>query len=270
MNAKIALVALDLDGTVMDAHQYISPRVRRAIARSRQAGVQVTLATGRMFESAQPFAQQLGIDVPLVTGQGGWIQHPEETGPLYHVSLDPEVAIAVLALARREQWHVVLYAGGRIFLHELAFDSDFYDRLLGKNFEVVADLDAIVAKSMPDKLLFVAEPERIPYLGSGLRACVDGRAEVFRSHAYFIEVAPRHVDKGRGLSWLAHYLGTPQAAVMAIGDQENDLPMLAWAGLGVAMGDASPVVRERADWVAPSLAEDGAAVALETFVLGEV
>jgi 5-amino-6-(5-phospho-D-ribitylamino)uracil phosphatase len=80
---------------------------------------------------------------------------------------------------------------------------------------------------------------------------------------------PHGVHKGHGLAWLAERLGIEQSRTMGIGDSEADIPMLRWAGLGVAMGNAAPDVKAAADWVAPSLEEDGAAVAIERFVLEE-
>jgi hydroxymethylpyrimidine pyrophosphatase-like HAD family hydrolase len=90
---------------------------------------------------------------------------------------------------------------------------------------------------------------------------------IVRSHDILVEGVAPSVSKGHALAKLAELLDVPQAEVMAIGDRDNDVPMLAWAGLGVAMGDAPPVVRAAARWLAPPLAEDGAAVAIEHFIL---
>jgi hydroxymethylpyrimidine pyrophosphatase-like HAD family hydrolase len=83
-----------------------------------------------------------------------------------------------------------------------------------------------------------------------------------------VEGTPPNLNKGTGLAWLADYLHIPQAAVMAVGDNDNDVSMLTWAGVGVALDNASPAARAAADWIAPSVADDGAAAALETYVLG--
>ena len=83
----------------------------------------------------------------------------------------------------------------------------------------------------------------------------------------FIEVVPLGVDKGAALAWLAQHFDIPREEVLAAGDQENDLAMIKWAGVGVAMGNATPPVQKVADWIAPPVTEDGAAVLLERFVL---
>jgi hydroxymethylpyrimidine pyrophosphatase-like HAD family hydrolase len=99
-----------------------------------------------------------------------------------------------------------------------------------------------------------------------MRAAFDEQIHIVPSHPYMVEGLPAGVDKGQGLAWLADYCGIPQTAVLAVGDNDNDVPMILWAGVGVAMGNASPAARAAADWVAPPVAEDGAAAALEKFV----
>ncbi len=263
----IRLVACDLDGTLMGHDQQFSPRLRRALHAVQQRGVIVTLATGRMFSATRPFAAQLRITAPLICYQGGWIQAPEDESPQFRVPLSLSVTQDALSLGAAEHWHTVLYADGAIYLQEQTYPQKFYEMLLGVTTAVGLPWEDVLAEHTPDKVLFVAEPEAIPAMSRRLRLQIGSRAEVVRSHAMFVEVVPRGVDKGRALAWLAEALHIPQAETLAIGDQENDLAMIRWAGVGVAMGNADAAVRQAADWIAPSLAEDGAAQALEKFVL---
>lgn len=265
----IRLAAFDLDGTVMDGAQHISPRVRAALAAAQARGVIVTLATGRMFSTVLPYARDLQIAAPLIACQGGWIQWPHAETPLRRISLPLEIAREGLALAEAAGWHTVLYADGEIYLRELREAPQFYEALLGLERGMVPDWEQVLDHHTPDKILFVAAPEDIPAMGEQLRTVFEGRAQIFRSHARFIEIVPLGVDKGSGLAWLATHLGIPREEVFAMGDQENDIPMVAWAGVGVAIGNAIPALQAVADWVAPSLEEDGVAVALERWVLRE-
>jgi hydroxymethylpyrimidine pyrophosphatase-like HAD family hydrolase len=102
---------------------------------------------------------------------------------------------------------------------------------------------------------------------AALRALAAGRFQVMRSHEQFVEGLARDVSKGDAVSRLARHLGIEQEGVMAIGDSENDRSMVAWAGLGVAIGNATPVVKAAADVIAPPQAADGAAWAIEQYVL---
>ncbi len=265
----IRLAAFDLDGTIMGPDQCISPRVRKTLAATQSRGVVVTLATGRMFTTVLPYALDLGIDAPLLSCQGGWIQWTHGETPLLRIPLPVDIARDAIALAEQQHWHTILYADGDIFLRELREPPSFYEALLGLDNALVPDWERVFAAHTPDKVLFVAEAEEIPAIGDVLRATFEGRAQIFRSHARFIEVVPLGVDKGAGLSWLASHLGIAREEVLAAGDQENDVPMLEWAGTGVAMGNAPEHVQAVADWIAPSWEDDGVAVALERFVLQE-
>jgi hypothetical protein len=262
----IQLAVFDLDGTLMGEEMQIRPTVRDAIGRAQERGVIVTVATGRMFSSLLPYARELGITAPLLAYQGGWIQEPDAELPLYRISLPRDVTLQTLHLADEQAWHTILYADGRIFLREMTYPESFYADLLGTDYQIVPAWEKVLDDHTPDKVLFVAAPDAIPEMGRRLERNLGGHVQIFRSHARFIEVVPLSVDKGAGVAWLAARLGIPQHAVLAVGDQENDAPMVAWAGVGVAMGNAAPTVKAVADWTAPSIHEDGAVAALERYV----
>lgn len=268
-STMIRLAAFDLDGTLMGADQIVSPRVRQAIAEAQRREIVVTLATGRMFAATRAFAEDLGITAPLICYQGGWVQALTDDEPQHRISLSQEIAQKTLALAQDQGWHTVLYADGHVYLREKLYDPSFYERLLGADITVGRPWMEILAAHMPDKVLFIAESEAIPEMAQTLKHYFEGAAEIVRSHEKFIEVVPLGANKGAALAWLALHLRIPQSAVMAVGDQENDLSMVAWAGVGVAMGNATPQVQAAADWIAPPLSQDGAAAALERFGLGD-
>ncbi|MGC9522608.1 MAG: Cof-type HAD-IIB family hydrolase [Anaerolineae bacterium] len=264
----IQLIAFDLDGTLMDGDQRISPRVRKALSSTVGRGVKVTLATGRMFSATVGYARDLGIEMPLICYQGGWIQGLN-TDVLRRVTLPQDHAHAALALGQTEGWHRILYADGQLYIDEPRYPLRFYEQLLGPNPEIRPDLEQVLEHHEADKVLFVADPDRIPDMGQLLNNRFGQEAEVVRSHAQFVEVVPKGVDKGSALAWLAEYVGVPREATLAVGDQENDLSMIRWAGTGVAMGNATTGVKQAAAWTAPSVGEDGAAAILEQLILAE-
>ena len=262
----IRLAAFDLDGTLMGADQKIRPRVRDAVVRALDAGVVVTLATGRMFLATLPFARELNVTAPLICYQGGWIQPVD--GPVMHrIALPTVLARAATDLADERGWHTVLYADGLPYIQTMTYPQTLYDSLLGEGVMVGEPWEAIYAARIIDKVLFVADPEHIPEMATVLQQKFAGLADVVQSHAIFIEVVPLGVDKGSALAWLAQHLGIPRDAVLAAGDQGNDLAMVKWAGTGVAMGNAIPAVQQAAAWIATPVTEDGAVAILERFVL---
>ncbi|MBN1249454.1 MAG: HAD family phosphatase [Anaerolineae bacterium] len=262
----IQLVAFDLDGTLMGADLVISPRVRDAIARTVQRGIVVTLATGRMYTATAPFARSLDLSAPLICYQGGWIQGLD-TEVLHRITLPDALAREAIALGCAKGWHTILYADGQLFIDEQRLSLSYYETYLGPEPVEAPDLTSVLLTHQPDKVLFIAEPESIAAMAEQLVGHFGTSADVIQSHANFIEVVPRHVNKGQALAWLAGTLGIPQHAVLAAGDQQNDLSMIQWAGTGVAMGNAVPAVQAIADWIAPPMHADGAAAILERYVL---
>lgn len=266
----IRLLALDLDGTLMDDDMVIKgSRVPRAIARAQERGVVVTLATGRMFDFVLPFARDLGITAPLICYQGGLIQAPDSRVPLYRATMDPSLVREVLEWRARyrRQLKLVLYADGDIFLDEKWHPETFYRDMLGERLVWVEDLGTVLEHHEPVKFVLFVEPHEAEQVKMEMQRRFEGRIELTRSHALIVEGNPLGVSKGDALRRLAAHLGIPRAQVMAVGDQDNDVPMIAWAGLGVAMGNGSPATKAAADWIAPPVQENGAAVAIERFIV---
>ena len=267
MNKKpIRLIALDLDGTLMEAGENrVAPVVQNAIRRALARGVLITLATGRSFAFTRPVAAKLGLTAPLICYQGGMIQEMDGR-VLRNVTFRPETLAPPLTLAQRRNWQAYLECDGVLYLDA--------DRAYG---ETLFTIHALPTCRVPD--LAAGQPptnQFSVYLPAGvteahiaaLQAAFGPAATVMRTHPNFINATPAGVSKGNALAWLAERLNIPQAAVMAVGDSDNDASMVAWAGVGVAMGDARPSVLAAADWVAPPLHEHGAAAALEQFALG--
>ncbi len=263
------LLACDLDGTLMGEQTIIHAPVRRALAAAQARGIAVTLATGRSFATTLPFARDLDISLPLICHQGGCVQHPLSGELLYQAAMERELLLKVVELAHARDWHLVLYFGDDIYLAELRYPLSFYHAMIGSNLQRVDDLAEIVdaSEQAPSKFILAASKEQADRIQAELDARFGQQMVVVRSHDFFVEGNPLGVNKGNALRRLAAELGVPREQVMAIGDQANDVTMIAWAGLGVAMGSGSQAARDVADWIAPPLAAHGAAAAIEHFVL---
>jgi Cof subfamily protein (haloacid dehalogenase superfamily) len=262
------LLACDLDGTILEHNRHISDRVRRAISLAKERGVQITLVTGRSFQSALPYARLINVHLPLVCYQGGLIQHPDTGETLYRASLARELAQETIELSQARGWQLLLYTTDEIILSEYRYPEDVYRLMLGPTVRQVEDLGAAVDGG-PIKMTILAAEDASPAIEHEMHERFVGRMEIIRSHSMFVEAIPAGVSKGRALAWLAEYLDIPQRSIMAIGDQDNDASMVAWAGLGIAMGNGSPSCKSAADWIAPTIEEDGSAEAIERFLLQE-
>ncbi len=266
---RFTLLACDLDGTLMGDNTTIGSRVYDALAAAQARGVTVTLATGRGFAVTLPYAHQLNIKVPIICYQGGVIKNPTTCEVLYQATMEQADVLNAIELSRSRSWHLVVYIDEALFIEEQRHPRKFYDDLLGANLQYVDDLAATVRANPqnPSKFLIVVDGADAGYVQMELRKQFGHRVDIVRSHDLFVEGNPPGVNKGDALRRLSSHLGVPRQQVMAIGDQGNDAPMLQWAGLGVAMGSGSDEARCAANWIAPSLSDDGAAVAVERFLL---
>jgi len=265
---SVKLVAIDLDDTLLDNSRTISPRARAAIAAAVAQGVTVTVATGRMFPSALPYARQLGLDVPLITYNGALVRCGLSGETLLHKPLDPAAAGAVLALFRERGWYVQVYLDDVLYVRERDASARRYEEIAGVTAVPVGDGLWSLAGA-PTKMLAMADPERIPAIDAAVRAACGRRVYTAASKPYYLEITHPDATKGAALAFLAGRLGIGRGAVMAIGDSVNDLDMIEYAGLGVAMGNAGEQVREAADAVTAANDADGVAAAIEEFVLGK-
>jgi Cof subfamily protein (haloacid dehalogenase superfamily) len=264
------LVALDLDGTVMGHDLVIPAAVHEAIGEAQAAGVHVTLATGRMFGATIPFARQLGIRAPLICYQGALIRDPLTDEVLLATNMPGDEAAEAVRLLLERDIFVLAYIDERLHIAERRSELEHYLSLHPEGAEIVVsdDLSAEVRAAAPTKLLFIAEPPIVTDELIRLEAHFGERLMITRSHQLYGELAAPGIAKGVALERLAAHLDVPREATLAIGDQENDLSMLAWAGLGLAIGNAAPVVREAADAIVPSVHEAGVAWAIRRYVLG--
>lgn len=265
----VRLLALDLDGTIVDGHMQVSPRTRRALHAAILAQVHVTLASGRIFDSMRVFAEDLGIRESLICMQGALVQDPVSEQVLLRRGVPRELVREFVTFGREQDWDMGLYLGGTLYVERVTSNLCFYAEYgrAHETLHAVVDLCALLCEE-PMKLVVVAEgPGQAAEINGLLQQRFAGRLGIVRSFARFIEGTHLCASKGRALSFLAERLGVAQADTMAIGDNDNDADMVAWAGFGVAMGNASAAVKVAARYVAPAIEQDGAAEAVERFVL---
>ena len=278
------LVILDLDGTILNQYQRapISPAVQAAIAAVQAAGVPLTIGTGRTLDYLhQQFPGDLRLQYPAVTTQGAVIGHPATGEVLLEQDIPLEDARALAAWVDSEPFMTALYflddAGRtRIYRNRVGVTPEeeaLLHHVLGKPITFCERLGPLLAAPdahPPIKAITYENPDQ-----SGRDVLLEmerrfgDRLSIMRTHVWLVEATAPGIDKGSGLLKLCEMLGVHPQRVLAIGDSENDIPMLQAAGFGVAMGNATDSLKAVADWIAPPIEEDGAAVALRRWVLGE-
>ena len=257
-----SLIALDIDGTIRSFDHAMSDRTRSAIEAVSERGVVVTLATGRTFRSALAVTAELALTSPIISFQGAHVADPTSGEVLWHRPLTADMALA--ALEELDGWdrEVLAYLGDRVYADKLTPWVEAHGERNRGLVSVEDDLRSLAPKGLT-RLVAVGEDDDVLGLEQEMRSKFDSRLHVTRSLPYFCEILHPDGGKDNALAWLCRRLGVEQSETIAFGNGYNDVDMLRWAGLSVAVSGAVPEVIEVADVVAPPLEQDGAAHVLE-------
>lgn len=260
---SIRLLAIDLDGTLVNDRLEMDPRDVTAVKAATAAGVTVVLATGRMFKSSLRYAQPLGLTGPIINYQGAVVRDIASGDVWYRCELTVPMQQRVPALAEPKDWHVNAYVDERVYTERARPEADLYARIAMVPYEVVGRLSTWVKQDSTKMVLVDLDPAKVAGRMAELSDWMGGMGRVTRSLDWFVEVVNPQVSKARALAMVADRLGIPQAEVCAIGDNLNDEDMVRWAGLGVAMGNAPDALKAVARYVTGRIGEAGVAQAIE-------
>lgn len=271
------LLALDIDGTLLDGSREMSDATVEAVHHAAGRGVRVTVCTGRSLPSTREAVRHLPLNAPYVLNNGAVIYDDPARRARYLRNLPNHLAMDAVRVFRCIGFHPIVYGPlpeVQYFYYD-SFDPDnhaFID-YAAQNADRVHRVDDVCAFLRQDvACITVAERnERVRPRESHIRARLPDAGVVFEISPWdpcyqVITVMPHGVSKGDGLRRLARLLGIGLSQVMAVGDNLNDLEMLDVAGLGVAMGNGPPEIRARADHVTASVADEGVARAIERFI----
>jgi Cof subfamily protein (haloacid dehalogenase superfamily) len=242
------LAAIDLDDTLLGPDKQISGANRLAIQKLQGFGVQVVLASGRKHENMASFLPALGGTGYIISGQGALVKHAETGEIVYRAYISPELGREVIQKGLGQGFTVLVYHDDAIYAEGDGRFIDLYARLSGDRPEVrkLADFGT----EMYQKVLFLEDSGRISAVFGQVSAGWRGRLDAVVTEPEFIEFTMPGVNKSSALAALAKRLGIAREQVLAFGDGNNDVAMLEWAGLGVAMDHAKESAKGAADLVA--------------------
>lgn len=257
---NVELLALDLDDTLLRDDLTISEGNKAAIARAKDAGVRVVLASGRNVHSMRAYAVDLGLTGPgdyMICSNGAEIVHSASGRVIDERRLDPATCreIAAAIESRGFPWQV--YEEGLIHVsapNAWAFEDS---RLTGQPSILIEDPEEFFVRGLI-KFVVPGTPERMKELVVELSAVLGDRAIVLTSKPYFLEVLPPGADKGSALARLASMLGLALSGSMAVGDAMNDLGMVRISGFGCAPANAIPEVKAAARYISRRTNQDDA------------
>ncbi len=245
----------------------LSPRVKDAVRRAMDKGVKFTIATGRAFSSTRLFAQELGVNAPLICYQGGLIKEYLNGQVIYEQSVPLPLAQELIRFTQQRGLHLNVYLDGRAYVECMPPEAGYYTRIARAAVYPVGDMLAFLDRGPMKFIVILSNDKATGPLIAELGALFAGRMRFVRSYPRFVEGIPSNVSKGHALARLAEHLGVSLEETIGIGDNDNDLELVERAGLGVAMGNASPAVKAAADYIAPPVDEEGVVEVIERFVL---
>jgi Cof subfamily protein (haloacid dehalogenase superfamily) len=218
-----------------------------------------------MFQAVRPYALEAGIEDPVVCYQGAVVAEPVSGLWLRHVPIPLGLARETIAAVNEEGFGLNCYVDDELYVAEVTPQERQYADFQGLVLHPVGDLLRWLDKP-PTKLVVIHDPEVLDGLEQRMRERFDGRLYISKSLPYFLEFASPDVTKAAGLEFVAERLGFTPERTVAFGDGENDIELVDWAGYGVAVENAHEQVKEVADFICPSVDEEGVAQVLEAYL----
>ncbi len=248
---RFEIAAIDIDDTLVGHDATISPANAAAVGRLRAAGARVVLASGRSHANMLPFHRALGLPPgPVVSAQGAVVRH-SESGEVWRAdAMAPDDVAAVTRDGRALGFAVLHYRLDGVYLEARTRWTDYDQSRNAQPQRFVADLLAEVPADVV-KAIWLGDPAAVARAAADAPARYAGRVAVTPTDPEYLEFTRADVNKAAGLAAVAERLGVAPARVVAFGDGNNDVAMLAWAGLGVAMAHARPAALRAADLVGP-------------------
>ena len=263
---RIDLVALDLDGTLLTSDKRLSVKAIDAVGEVRKRGIKVVIATARPPRTVREIYEHLKLNTHQINYNGALIQHPEHDTPLRHEPISPDLAYAICTVARKtdgrciialeilDKWYTDKHDPTLVTETSKKFQPDYVGPLLEPLQQPIT------------KLMVMAPPDRMDIIRRVLVERYSKAATLIVNEPHLTQISSYQADKGRALKFLCKKYSIDPQHVLAIGDGPNDIGMINFAGLGVAMGNAFPEVLEIADVVAPSNDADGVAHTLWKYI----
>ncbi len=265
MTTKPHLIAIDLDGTLLNGEKNITERTKAVIYEAKKQGHHVAIATGRPYRASVRYYRELALDTPIVNFNGAFVHHPlDHSFGTYHSPMELETAKTIVASCHEiSVKNMIAEVIDDVYLHQ--HDELIMQNMIMGNSSIYTGGIHTNLKDHPTSLLIHPHEEQLATLRAMLK---EQHAEMIEHRVWaaplnIIEIVRAGLNKAVGLKRLAEHFNVPQERIIAFGDEDNDLEMIEYAGTGVAMGNAIDQLKNIANETTITNEEDGVARFLE-------
>lgn len=264
------ILILDIDGTLTNSKKEVSPKTLDAIIRAQEEGIKVVIASGRPTAGINKIAKTIKLDEYggyVLSYNGAKITNFQTGEVVYNETLPEEMIPSIYEEAIDSHVGIITYEGNdAIAGNGIDKYNELEARINGIGLREVKDFSNYITFPI-NKCLLTGEPEHMAEVEQKMKERFGNFLNIFRSEPFFVEVMPQNIDKAYSLGKLLKHLDLERSQMIACGDGFNDLSMIKYAGLGVAMANAQEVVKQAADYITLSNDEDGVAKVIDKFML---
>ena len=267
---KYRMIVLDLDGTLTNSKKIITERTKQALFQAQERGIKVVLASGRPTYGVVPLSEELKLDKfgsYILSFNGGQIRNEKTKEIIFQQTLPTNMIHHLIDLAEQYKVDFLTYENGTIITNNV--NSPYVGVESNTNqmpIMGISNMKEHITFPIP-KMLMVGDGDYMATVEKNIQERMNGKLSVYRSEPFFLEIMPNGIDKAASIERLLLHTGIKREEVIACGDGFNDLSMIQFAGLGVAMENAQDIVKKNADYITTSNDEDGVAAVVEKFLL---
>lgn len=261
------LMAVDIDGTLLDSNGKLTDETRRAVRMGVGKGLIFVISSGRPVQGVKPLVEELDLDLPIITYNGAMVIKGKSMEILYEQRMSPQDARDIIEIGEKYGTAIMVWKENKLYVNKMSDKAVKYGGL-SKTVPILAeDMEAIISGGV-SKILWYDNIDLIERYEKEVGSYLHGNVNYHTSQPFFLEFVDKKASKAIAMEKLGENYGIKQSEMIAIGDGFNDLSMIEYAGLGIAMGNAKDAIKDKADFVTLSNDEDGVAHAIYRFVLG--
>ena len=262
---KYKFIAIDIDGTLLNDEKVLLDKTKKDLHLAHEKGTIVCICTGRGYPAARPYIEQIGLNIPLILYNGSRVRMSYDDTILYNQIIEQNVATDVFNLINKYNGTCCFWKEDTLYFNKNDEYAVYYERLTKVKPNFVTEINDELFTNI-NKFIWFGDSEWLEHVQNVILKGFSG-VDYFKSQPKLLEIVPPNVNKGETLKKVCETYNIAQDEVIAIGDEENDISMILYAGLGVAMGNAKKSVKDSANYITLSNNENGVGEVIKKFIL---